>query len=254
MGLWNAMAEGEAPGRGVPAMTTGVVTSLDDPDGLGRVEVRLPHWGEEGANLGFLRVLTPMAGAEWGVYLLPEVGDEVLVGFCEGGIHSACVLGSLWNGAHKQPAAVEDGKNDTRLIKSRSGHCVTLCDKDGEARLELVSGGGLHVLLDDEEERITLSDKDGKNLLCLDAKKGEITVAADKKVLLKAGKGSVTVADDVAVDSGGALTLQGRDVKAEAKAGVSVAGKSTVEVKSSGQLNLEASGPAALKGATLKLN
>lgn len=257
MGLLNAISgEGGRPHL-LPALTLGVVTSLEDPDKLGRVRVRLLSRGPTPSETGFLRVLTPMAGAEWGFFCLPEVGDEVLVGFCDGDVHSPYVLGSLWNGKNKQPAPIEGGKNDLRLVKTRSGHTISFDDKDGEEKLELISAKGLCISLDDKEQTLSVTDKDGKNQVLIEAKNGAVTVKADQKLTLQAGKCTITLdgaGGAIALESGGQLELKGQQVALDAKAGVAIAAKATVEITASGQLTMEAKGPASLKGAMLKLN
>jgi len=60
-----------------------IVTNNKDPDGLGRVKLKLP-WMADAAESDWARVVTPMAGAGRGFYCLPEVDDEVLVAFEHG--------------------------------------------------------------------------------------------------------------------------------------------------------------------------
>ena len=55
------------------------VTQNQDPDGLGRVRVRFP-WFDDSESF-WARLATPMAGKDRGLVLIPEVDDEVLVGF-----------------------------------------------------------------------------------------------------------------------------------------------------------------------------
>ncbi|MFD0864049.1 phage baseplate assembly protein V, partial [Sungkyunkwania multivorans] len=62
----------------------GTVTDTADPDGYGRVKVQLGWQRPLGEHTPWLRVLTPHAGGEKGFHFIPEVGEEVLVGF-EGG-------------------------------------------------------------------------------------------------------------------------------------------------------------------------
>ena len=107
----------------------GVVTDNRDPDGLARVRVRLP-WYEDGATSYWARLAVPMAGDGRGTYFLPEVDDEVLVIAEEGDPSHLYVLGSLWNGKAKPPATNDDGKNNERLIHSRSGHRLRFVDDD----------------------------------------------------------------------------------------------------------------------------
>ena len=76
------------------------VTSVQDPDGLNRVQVELlSHRGapQQDGTL-WARVATPCAGGRKGAFLIPDVGDEVVVSFINGDSRYPIVLGSLWNG------------------------------------------------------------------------------------------------------------------------------------------------------------
>jgi len=105
----------------LPGVAMAIVTNNKDPDGLGRVKVKLP-WLDDGFESDWARVVTAMAGAGRGLYWLPEVNDEVLVAFEHGRLDSLYVLGGLWNGKDKPPENNQDGKNNVRALKSRSGH------------------------------------------------------------------------------------------------------------------------------------
>lgn len=100
-------------------VTIAVVTNIKDPDGVGRIKVKFPWLSGEDES-AWARVLTPMAGEDRGFYFLPEVDDEVLVAFEHGDIAFPYILGSLWNGKDKPPLKNDDGKNNKRMIKSRS--------------------------------------------------------------------------------------------------------------------------------------
>ncbi|MGH9870409.1 MAG: type VI secretion system Vgr family protein [Candidatus Polarisedimenticolia bacterium] len=74
-------------------------------DKYGRVKVQF-HWDRQGQNDAhsscWIRVSTPHAGTEPGSYLVPEVGDEVIVAFLEGDPDQPIILGSVYN-AHRLP-------------------------------------------------------------------------------------------------------------------------------------------------------
>ena len=112
-------------------LVVGVVTNNQDPDGLGRVKVRFP-WLSDDEESHWARIAVPMGGKERGTYFLPEVDDEVLVAFEHGSPSFPYVLGALWNGKDVPPTTNDDGKNNLRLIKSRSGHVIKLNDEDGK--------------------------------------------------------------------------------------------------------------------------
>src|SRR5215213_4142042 len=98
--------EREADGYLTGAMV-GVVTDNQDPDGLARVRVRLPWYGE-GATSYWARLAVPMAGDDRGTYFRPEVDDEVLVSADAGDASHLYVLGALWNGKDGPPTTNAD--------------------------------------------------------------------------------------------------------------------------------------------------
>ena len=61
----------------------GVVKNLNDTDGLGRIQVKLPRLPGEN-RLYWASVAAPMAGKNRGFFFQPEIDDEVLVAFEEG--------------------------------------------------------------------------------------------------------------------------------------------------------------------------
>jgi uncharacterized protein involved in type VI secretion and phage assembly len=178
--------------------TVGVVTNNQDPEGLGRVKVHFP-WLSPEAESHWARVLTPMAGAERGLYFLPEVDDEVLVAFEHGQVDFPYVLGALWNGKDKPPEKNDDGENNKRTIKSRSGHLIRLDDSQDKERIEIV-------------------DKTGKNSIVFDASANTITLKADSDIILESARGKVVIkgqsieiqstAQDVTIAAAGKMDLK----------------------------------------------
>jgi phage protein D len=169
-----------APERPAPASRTlviGVVTDNQDPDGLGRVKVKYPWLSADHAS-DWARMVVPGGGAQRGIEFVPEVNDEVLVGFELGDIHHPYVLGGLWNGQDKPPASsgdvVSGGKVQKRLIKSRTGHTVTLDDTDGAGGITITDRAGNQIQLDT-----------GSNSLQIKTQ-GDVTIEAQGNLKLKA--------------------------------------------------------------------
>jgi len=204
---------GPAPDATFQGVVTAVVTNNQDPDKLGRVKVKFP-WLSDTDESWWARVAAPMAGKDRGVFFLPEVDDEVLVLFEQGDPRFPYVIGQLWSGNVPPFLTNEDGKNDARAIKSRSGHVITLNDKDGEETIEIV-------------------DKTGKNSVVISSKDNTLTISADGDVTITSANGKVVVSG---------------------KSGVELSSQADVKVEASSGLTLQADGKAVLKGATVEIN
>jgi len=199
-------ADGEArpaSGHGVSGLTIGIVTNNKPGDGdpagqEGRVKVKFPVLPADPDGTAiestWARIATPMAGAQRGFLFLPELDDEVLVGFEGGDVHRPVVLGALWNGKDPapEPAAqlvTSDGKVTRRLLRTRSGHTVSF--DDGE-----------------DTPGITIVDKTQKNRIAFDSRAGTITIESEGDLVLKA-KGRLTLdAQDIQAKARNALTLK----------------------------------------------
>lgn len=211
MSISEILTEQNKNSRGFYGIMTGVVTNNQDPDGLGRVKVKIPRLsGDDESN--WARVATFMAGKERGAFFLPEVDDEVLVAFECGDINMPYVIGALWNGVDKPFETNSDGKNDKRVIKSRSGHLIRLDDKDGAEKIEII-------------------DKTEKNLITIDTASNKIIISSDKDIEISAENGKVTInAQEIEIKSSAATKVEagaGMDLKASAKMTVKGA---TVEI------------------------
>lgn len=207
MSITELLEENRKKQFGISGVIQGIVTNNKDPDGLGRVKVKIPRINADSES-HWARVATFMGGKERGAFFLPEVDDEVLIAFEFGDVNVPYIIGSLWNGVDKPPVTNDDGKNDIRIIKSRSGHIIRLTDKDGE-------------------EKIEIQDKTGKNLIKIDSKENTITISSDKDILMSAKNGTLTI------DAKNVVIKSSADTKTEAGAGI--------DLKASGTMNLKGS-------------
>jgi uncharacterized protein involved in type VI secretion and phage assembly len=202
--------------RTVPGLVIGIVTNVADPEQLCRVRVRFP-WLADDYETNWVRVLQVGAGGDRGLQVLPEVEDEVLVGFDHGDSRQPYVLGGLYNGmdAPPRPVAVNSGAGtvDLRVWRSRSGHEVVLDDTSGKECLTIRAGGDVVSI-------------------ALDAARSGLTIKAGGDVTVEAqGKASVTAGGDLTLEASGNASL-----------------------KAGGSLTLQASSDLVVTGATIKLN
>lgn len=186
-------------------VAVGIVTNNQDPDKLGRVKVKLP-WLSDQDESAWARVATPMAGPQRGLYLLPEVNDEVLVAFAQGDLSHPYVLGALWNGQDKPPESNEDGKNQRRSLTSRSGHVIRLDDSDNAAQIEIIAAGA-------------------KSSIIINAQENTIEIKADADIKIEASKGK--------------LTLQGQGIAITSQAEIKIEAKQNLDLQAGPQLNVK---------------
>jgi uncharacterized protein involved in type VI secretion and phage assembly len=186
---------GEALGERVPdgyggrfyGVYPAVVSDVRDPEGQGRVKIRLP-WSPDGAQEGYeawARLATMMAGRDRGSWYIPDTDDEVLVCFAAGDVRFPFVLGALWNGRDTPPESMDGGgDNHIKTIKSRSGVTIRIDDQPGQSSLTLSTPAGQEVVLDDADNSVTVRDANGNSTV---HNASGIAVTAAAKVKIEAG-------------------------------------------------------------------
>lgn len=224
-------------------VVTAVVTNNKDEEGMARVKVTFP-WLAENDESHWARIATMMAGNDRGIYFLPEVGDEVLVAFEHGDIHYPYIIGSLWNGKDKVYETNEDGKNNLRVIKSRSGHKIILDDTEGKEKITVIDKTEKRsIVIDSEKKTIDIRNEDGKiNIFAGD----DINIETKKNLNIKTTKDTKVEAMNVDIKANS-------NIKAKASASGTFEAGAAIKIKGS-MATVEASGITTVKGSLVKLN
>jgi uncharacterized protein involved in type VI secretion and phage assembly len=197
-----------------------------------------------------------MAGSGRGIQFIPEVNDEVLVAFEHNDVNRPYIIGSLWNGQDKPPEddnkIVSQGKVQKRIIKSRSGHIITLDDTDNAENISIVDKVGQKIVIDSSsgKEKIEVIDKTGKSKITMDAAKQSVAIESAMDLTIRAngklqieGKTGINVKSDTNLQMEGSA---GVDIKSNAAMNIkgtttSIQGQATAELKSSGMLTVQGS-------------
>jgi uncharacterized protein involved in type VI secretion and phage assembly len=218
-----------APATQHPGLVVGQVTNINDPVQVGRVKVRYPGLSATDES-EWARLASIGGGESRGSVFIPEVGDEVLVGFEAGDPRQPVVLGGLYGDKSKIPNwSVEGGKVESRGLTSRLGHVVQLAD--GE---------------EPEKQFIILQLAGQKHTLRLGKDKVDLEVPGGTPLNIKAGNTSMSFADD------GSITIQGTNVTIKAQQNLSLE-CTQGSLKANAQLNIEGSAQTSVKGAMVQV-
>lgn len=223
-------------------VVAGIVQDIRDPSNLGRVKVDFPWLAEQGedsvhineqdqgAHSYWARIATLMAGKERGTWVVPEVGDEVLVAFEHGQLDRPVIIGMLWNKEDMPPESMDaDGKNNIRSFCSRSGHRVVFDDSDDKPSI---------LIVDNTKSNSIFIDSKNNNMEIKVA--GNLTITVDGKITITA-KSGITVESDA-------------DISMKAKANMSLEATSAFSAKGNTKASLESSTQTEVKGSMVSVN
>lgn len=227
-------------------LTIGIVTNNKDPDGVGRVRVKFPALSDQEESW-WARVVTPGAGSSAGLMFMPQIDDEVLVGFEHGDLRRPFVLGGVWGAKAKPPTAAETFLAQNKVVHwgLRTMNGTTLGIRSGDAPA-------------DKHYKVALPDGTTQYM---GADKTEI-IAMNKSIELKSGQASILITDKGDIQIKGAnikleatqgITIDGLSIAAKGKTTFKAEGATAIELKGGASAKLEASGVTEVKGSLVKI-
>jgi type VI secretion system secreted protein VgrG len=134
------------------------VIDNNDPKALGRIKVKF-RWMQQGQT-PWIRVVSSSGGGDKGLFIMPEVGEEIIAEFEGGNAEQPFVIGSTYNG--KAKSSYGNAGNDVKALKTRSGNMIVLNDAAGS---------------------VTVTDKNGSSMAMDGA--GNITINSQTLVTVK---------------------------------------------------------------------
>jgi len=232
-------AAGLLPGIG--GLHVGKVTKLDaDPDGQQRVQVSIPVLGST-AQPVWARLLQFYASNAFGAFFVPELADEVVLGFFDNDPTHPVILGSLYSSSRAPPYTLT-AENNTKALVTR---CKAKIEFDEQNKvITVMTPAKNKVVLSDQDQSILLLDQNNNRV---ELNPGGITLESPKDIKVKAN-GTITL------DAVGAINISSQaDVKS---AGLNVLCEGQVGFtgKGSATAELSASGETVVRGAMVMIN
>ena len=241
-----------------------IVKENEDKDGLDRVKVKFP-WQAENEMSPWIKVQSPYAGEGKGFRFIPEIGEEVIVGFEGNNAERPFVIGAMYSGAGKSAHSHEG--NHIKIFRTASGCRLMMNDKDGSAKL--VDKAGSYIKLDGTgnitisasgDLKIQIGGKSdieiGKDSNYTVGQKLTESIGSDKSTTVGANEDkvvgqnlSIQVAQDLTIQAGQNYTLEaGMDI--EETAGMNIKNTGGVEVSVEGGVGVKIKGGATAEMAS----
>jgi len=239
-----------------------LVTDNNDPKGLGRIRVQF-HWMGEGEKSPWLRVTSPHGGDSKGMFFMPEIGEEVIVGFEGDSPVKPYIIGTVYHG--KAKTTFGNSGNDVKALQTRSGNFLIMNDNAGSVHVADAKGNDMLI---DGSGNVKITASESIVLTCGNAK---IEMKKDGTININGKQITTTATDKATMTSGQAsFTADGQQNEADmAGTTASVSGTQQTNVKgmkttvsadteldltANAEVSIQGQAMVAVKGAMITLN
>lgn len=226
---------------GIQGLHIGKITKLnDDPTKEFKVQVEIPILNGD-TNLVWARLANFWASNKYGSFFIPDVGDEVVLGFFNNDPCHAVVLGSLYSSKQAPPYQIE-APNNTRAIVTRSKMKIEF--EEEKKIITIETPGKNKVEINDDTKSIKLTDQNSNKIeltnngILIDSAKS-ITLKSKTNIVLDAGT-------NIEMKAKSNVTAKGINIEASADTSFTAKGNAKAELSASGQ--------TIVKGAMVMIN
>lgn len=229
---------------------------------LGAVKVRF-DWkpeGTDGVETPFIRVCQLQAGTNGnkthGTWLLPEVGDGVLVSIRGRHLENAVIIGSIYDGSHQPRKDMYTDNNTIKAISTKSGNEILFNDtEDKEQLIMKAKGGACSIQMDSSKnsEKISLAvQKDGSSIV-MDGSSGNEQISFASKgsacnISMSGSKKSIKI------ETKGSIILSANEITLDAKTAINLKSKAQIKQKAGAALEIDGGAMVTVKGGLVKIN
>lgn len=183
-------------------LQAGIITDIIDADGDFRIKLRLPMVSNQEEGV-YARLATLDAGNKRGTFFMPEIGDEVVVGFMNNNPAQPVILGMLHSSKNAAPLEPESANNKKGYV-SRSE--IKILIDDGEKSITIQTPGGHIFVMNDTEKSIKLTDSNSNKIVM---EQSGITIESASALTLKAATSLSIAAPQLSAKADGELKMEG---------------------------------------------
>ncbi len=216
----------------IHGLQVGKVVQLEnDPDGEDRILVKIPIIDNNAEGI-WVRIACLDAGQNRGTFFMPEIDDEVIVGFINGDPRHAVMLGMMHSSAKPVPISITD-TNHEKGIFTRSNMRIHFNDDTKTITIDTPAGNSIK--LDEQGTMIEIKDQNN-NKVTLDS--AGVKMESPMEVEIKAGT-------NLTLSAGATLSIGGVSISIKADGSLGLEGA---------MANLKASGITEVTGSLVKIN
>lgn len=226
---------------GIEGLQIGVVKKLDaDPDGQYKIQVSVPVLQAD--TDGVWARLAGFYGSDGiGAFFIPELGDEVVLGYFNNDPSHPVILGSLYSSKRKPPYEIT-ADNFTKAIVTRSK--LKMEFDDDKKIITIVTPGKNTIVISDEGKSILLQDQNNNTVTL---KPEGIFLDSPKDICINAkGKVTIDAVGNIEMSAKADIKSTGLNINNNANVGFVAKGAATAELSASGQ--------TTVKGAMVMIN
>ncbi|MEE9361205.1 MAG: type VI secretion system tip protein VgrG [Cellulophaga sp.] len=225
---------------GIKGLQTGIVKQIyDDPDNEFRVQVTIPILGVEGESV-WARLSTFYTGNGFGAFFMPEVNDEVILGFMNDDPRFPIVLGGVYSSVI--PPSEEPNEDNTIKTLVTQSKLELRFDEENKA-ITVQTPEGNSILLNEEEKGIYITDQSGNSI---EMNEEGIVIESKSKLTLKAAEGVDIEGSSIKITGSESVTVSGATVSVSGDQSTSITGSASCDISSDGQMSV--------KGLTVMIN
>ncbi|MAM30678.1 MAG: type VI secretion protein VgrG [Flavobacteriaceae bacterium] len=222
------IASGLIPG--VRGLQTGVVKKMyEDPDNQFRVQVEIPMLGAENEAV-WARLATFYASNSFGAYFMPEVGDEVVLGFMNEDPRFPIILGSVYSSKLASPET-PDENNTIKTLVTKSK--LQLKFDEEKKSITVLTPGGNTMVFSDEDEAITITDQNNNKI---EMNSSGISMESPSSINIKATEEVSIQGATISINGDQSISASGGTVDISADMSASLKGSAECAISSDGNL------------------
>lgn len=225
----------------IRGLQNGTVKKIyQDPDGETRIQVDVPVIESLGDGV-WARIANFYATSDKGAFFMPEVGDEVVLGFLNDDPRFPVILGSLYS-SQKNPPYTPDEQNSIKAIVTKNDLKLEFNDEKKVITIETPAGNKM--IFSDEGSSITIQDQNENKIEMSSSgisikSPSNISIEADQAITIKGNTG-------VTIQSQASATLKGLSVSVEAE--------TTLQAKGTASAQLTSTGETTIRGTMVMIN